>query len=210
MTKSIAGTLVLILGLSGLPAAYAEADLERGKQLFQVCVACHGPNGEGNQLLNAPANGGQDTWYVVRQMNHFRSGIRGSHPEDLYGMQMRPMAMTLPDAQALQDVAAYVGSLEAPTPAKTIDGNVEEGQKTFVSNCLPCHGENAQGAELLNAPRLSKQHDWYIARQINNFRSGIRGGHPQDIFGTQMRSMSQILTTEEQVNDVATYINTLD
>ena len=210
MTKSLAGTLVLILGLSGMTTAYAEADLERGKQLFQVCVACHGPSGEGNQLLNSPANGGQDTWYVVRQMNNFRSGIRGSHPKDLYGMQMRPMAMTLPDAQAIQDVAAYVGSLQAPSPAKTIDGNAEEGRKTFVNNCLPCHGENAQGAELLNAPRLSKQHDWYIVRQLNNFRSGIRGGHPQDIFGTQMQSMSQILRTDEQVNDIATYLNTLD
>ena len=62
MMKKIAGAWVLILAASGATTALAEADLERGKQFFQVCVACHGANGEGNQLLNAPANGGQNVW----------------------------------------------------------------------------------------------------------------------------------------------------
>ena len=106
MMKKIAGAWVLILAASGAATALAEADLERGKQFFQVCVACHGANGEGNQLLNAPANAGQNVWYVMRQLRNFRAGIRGSDPKDLYGIQMRPMAMTLPDDQAVVDVAA--------------------------------------------------------------------------------------------------------
>ncbi|MGE4615768.1 MAG: c-type cytochrome [Gammaproteobacteria bacterium] len=206
--KKIAGAWVLILAASGATTALAEADLERGKQFFQVCVACHGANGEGNQLLNAPANGGQNVWYVMRQLRNFRAGIRGSDPKDLYGIQMRPMAMTLPDDQAVVDVAAYVGTLEAPTPPKTVEGDVEAGKKAFVT-CMPCHGENGEGAKSLNAPRLSRQHDWYIVRQLNNFKSGVRGAHAKDIYGQQMRPMAQILATDEQVNDVAAYLSTL-
>lgn len=208
MMKKIAGAWVLILAASGATTALAEADLERGKQFFQVCVACHGANGEGNQLLNAPANGGQNVWYVIRQLRNFRAGIRGSDPKDLYGIQMRPMAMTLPDDQAVVDVAAYVGTLEAPTPPKTVEGDVEAGKKAFVT-CMPCHGENGEGAKSLNAPRLSRQHDWYIVRQLNNFKSGVRGAHAKDIYGQQMRPMAQILATDEQVNDVAAYLSTL-
>ncbi len=206
--KKIAGAWVLILAASGATTALAEADLERGKQFFQVCVACHGANGEGNQLLNAPANGGQNVWYVIRQLRNFRAGIRGSDPKDLYGIKMRPMAMTLPDDQAVVDVAAYVGTLEAPTPPKTVEGDVEAGKKAFVT-CMPCHGENGEGAKSLNAPRLSRQHDWYIVRQLNNFKSGVRGAHAKDIYGQQMRPMAQILATDEQVNDVAAYLSTL-
>ena len=208
MMKKIAGAWVLILAASGATTALAEADLERGKQFFQVCVACHGANGEGNQLLNAPANGGQNVWYVMRQLRNFRAGIRGSDPKDLYGIQMRPMAMTLPDDQAVVDVAAYVGTLEASAPPKTVEGDVEAGKKAFVT-CMPCHGENGEGAKSLNAPRLSRQHDWYIVRQLNNFKSGVRGAHAKDIYGQQMRPMAQILATDEQVNDVAAYLNTL-
>ena len=209
MMRRIAGALVLILGSSGVMTAYAEADLERGKQLFQVCVACHGATGEGNPILNSPANGGQNVWYVMRQLKNFRNGIRGSDPKDLYGIQMRPMAMTLPDDQAIADVSAYIGTLEAPSPATTIKGDAAAGKKAFVT-CMPCHGENGEGAKSLNAPRLSKQHDWYIVRQLNNFKSGIRGAHRQDIYGQQMRPMAQILATDEQVNDVAAFLSTLE
>ncbi len=208
MMKKIAGACVLIFAASGATTALAEADLERGKQYFQVCVACHGANGEGNQLLNAPANGGQNIWYVMRQLRNFRAGIRGSDAKDLYGIQMRPMAMTLSDDQAVVDVAAYIGTLDVPVPPKTVEGDVEAGKKAFVT-CMPCHGDNGEGAKSLNAPRLSRQHDWYIVRQLNNFKSGVRGSHAKDIYGQQMRPMAQILATDEQVNDVAAYLNTL-
>ncbi len=208
MMKKIAGACVLIFAASGATTALAEADLERGKQFFQVCVACHGANGEGNQLLNAPANGGQNIWYVMRQLRNFRAGIRGSDAKDLYGIQMRPMAMTLPDDQAVVDVAAYIGTLDVPVPPKTVEGDVEAGKKAFVT-CMPCHGDNGEGAKSLNAPRLSRQHDWYIVRQLNNFKSGVRGSHAKDIYGQQMRPMAQNLATDEQVNDVAAYLNTL-
>ncbi len=45
------------------------------------------------------------------QIVKFRTKLRGSHPEDLTGMVMRPMALTLADDQAIHDVIAYIKTL---------------------------------------------------------------------------------------------------
>ena len=205
----IINVLVLVVGISITSFVTAAGDPERGKVLFAVCSACHGQDGAGNKALNAPVNAGQNEWYVVRQLKNFKAGIRGADPKDTFGIQMRPMAMTLADDQAVEDVAAYVASLPAPSPEKTIKGNVEAGKKAFAI-CVACHGQNAEGNKSLNAPRLTKQHDWYLARQIQNYKAGIRGTHAKDIYGAQMRPMAQILATDEQINDVVSYISTLE
>jgi len=199
---------VLIGVICSLPV-FAEGDPDRGKEFFQVCAACHGQNGEGNKALNAPASGGQNEWYVIRQLKNFRAGIRGGDPKDTFGIQMRPMAMSLPDDQAVEDVAAYISSLDKPQPAKTVQGDIEAGKKAFKL-CVACHGEKGEGSKSLNAPRLSQQHDWYIVRQLQNFKAGIRGAHAKDIYGAQMRPMAQLLATDEQVNDVAAYLSSIE
>ena len=42
----------------------------------------------------------------------FKNGIRGAHPEDTYGQQMRPMAMTLANEETIKNVAAYIATLK--------------------------------------------------------------------------------------------------
>ena len=75
--------------------------------------------------------------------------------------------------------------------------------------CAYCHGNEAQGLEHMNAPRLANMTDWYLAHQLENFKEGIRGGHPQDYYGKQMGFMARILQDEQAINDVLAYINTL-
>jgi cytochrome c oxidase subunit 2 len=209
MSKVLLNCLLTAITAMSALTALAAGDPVKGKELFQICAACHGQNGEGNAILNAPINAGQNEWYVVRQLKNFRAGIRGADPQDTFGMQMRPMAMTLADEQAIQDVAAYVTSLTPPTPAKTVTGDIEAGKKAFVP-CMPCHGEKAEGARSLNAPALAHQFDWYLVRQLKNFQAGIRGKHTRDIYGSQMQPMSQLLATDEQINNVAAYIASLE
>ena len=63
------------------------------------------------QALNgAPLRGSSD-WYLLRQIQNFRSGVRGTKPEDTSGALMRPMSLTLPDEQAIIDVIAYITTL---------------------------------------------------------------------------------------------------
>ena len=92
-------------------SAFAARDAARGQTLYATCGACHGAQGEGMQALNAPSLAGQEEWYVIRQLQNFKNGIRGTNPKDIFGMQMAPMAMTLPTEQAIEDVAAYIKSL---------------------------------------------------------------------------------------------------
>jgi len=92
-------------------SAFGAGDPVKGQTLYATCGACHGANGEGMQALNAPSLAGQEEWYVIRQLQNFKNGIRGTNPKDIFGMQMAPMAMTLPTEQAIEDVAAYISSL---------------------------------------------------------------------------------------------------
>lgn len=103
--------ITLAAALLTLSAGAMAADAERGKTLYATCGACHGANAEGMEALNAPRLAGQEPWYLVRQMQNFKNGIRGNNPRDTYGMQMAPMAQLLADDAAMEDVAAYIQSL---------------------------------------------------------------------------------------------------
>ena len=47
----------------------------------------------------------------MSQIKKFKSGVRGAHPKDVTGAQMRPMAMTLADEQAMKNVVAHIATL---------------------------------------------------------------------------------------------------
>lgn len=103
----------LALGLAMLGTdGFAAGDATRGKSLYAVCSTCHGPSAEGMKEMNAPALAGREEWYLTRQIQNFKDGVRGKDPADTYGLQMAPMAQILPDRQAIEDVAAYLSSLD--------------------------------------------------------------------------------------------------
>lgn len=89
-------------------AVHAEGDPETGKRYFGMCSSCHGANAEGNKEVGAPRLQGQHDWYLVRQLKNFKKGVRGAHEDDLFGHQMRQMAMTLKDDEAIDDVVSYI------------------------------------------------------------------------------------------------------
>jgi cytochrome c oxidase subunit 2 len=186
----------------------AQPNVAVGQAQYAVCAACHGAQGEGNQMLNAPSLAGQSDWYLKRQLNNFKHGLRGSNSEDSYGAQMAPMASTLADAAAVNNVVAYITSFPDSDSAATITGDIEKGEEIFTT-CKSCHGEQAQGIWSMNAPRLSGVEDWYLTRQLENYKSGIRGSHPSDMYGKQMTLITGVLRSEQAVKDLVAYINTL-
>lgn len=86
-------------------------DAEKGKALYTTCAACHGSNGEGNEALGSPDLRIANDWYLVTQLNNFKSGSRGSHPADINGMQMRASVQLLNDDEAIRDVVSYITTL---------------------------------------------------------------------------------------------------
>jgi len=200
--------MTVFLGIGLTLNAYAAGDVTKGKAAYAVCATCHGSDGMGNKALNSPKIAGQEPWYLERQLKNFKKGIRGSNAKDPYGMQMRPMALTLANDQAILDMAAYVSSMsESKSLESTVKGDVTAGKASYMI-CQTCHGPNGGGNRALNSPKLTGLQDWYIVRQLKNFKAGIRGTKSGDLFGMQMRPMAMTLANEEVINNVAAYIAT--
>lgn len=201
--------LLFIFWLMGSASVYAEADPEAGKTQYSLCAACHGANGEGNPVMKAPKLAGLSTDYLVKQLMNFRQGIRGTHAEDVAGMQMKSAADSLTDTQAVEDVASYVGSLADVDISSTLKGEAANGKMYWVV-CSGCHGVNGLGNPALGAPRLQGMSDWYLVQQLKNYKSGLRGSHPEDKLGQQMIGMANMLPDDKSIVDLITYIRTLN
>ena len=199
---------LLALCLAGVPAVATAADAVAGQSAYAVCSACHGAQGEGNQAMNAPRLAGQSGWYLRRQIAAYQRGWRGTAPGDVYGMQMRPMAMAIGSTEALDTLIAYGETLPDVPAAPTIQGDPAAGQAAYAV-CVACHGADGRGNEQLGGPALAGQSDWYLARQLANYRQGLRGYVPQDSYGMQMKPMAATLASDAAVNDVVAYINSL-
>lgn len=199
-------TLFFTLGIGDAAAA----DPAAGKLLYATCVGCHGDNGEGNAVMSAPVIGGQEVWYLERQLKDFRSGVRaGDAAKDPNGAMMAPMAKSLADDAAVANVAAYVATLAPPAAKPAAGGDVAKGKVLYVV-CASCHGASAEGNVATNAPALWRQQDAYVARQLAAFKAGLRGADPsKDPIGATMAPMAKALADEAAMRDVAAYIATL-
>ena len=102
--------------VASLPVVRHEASLggdpQAGKKRYTLCSSCHGPDGSGNEAMQAPRIAGVDDWYLYMQLVKFKQGIRGVEPEDKQGQMMAPMAATLASDKAMRDVVAYISTLK--------------------------------------------------------------------------------------------------
>ena len=188
--------------------AQAAADPAAGAPLYAVCAACHGLQGEGNPAVNAPKLAGQGDWYLRRALGNFKSGARGTADQDVAGKSMAAITATLASDADIANVVAYIKTLPDNPAPTTVNGNARHGQSAYLT-CGACHGADGQGIQAMNAPRLKGMSDWYLVTQLKNFKQGLRGGHPNDLYGPQMALMATTLVDDRATRDVVSYINTL-
>ncbi|MFQ5514574.1 MAG: c-type cytochrome [Myxococcota bacterium] len=205
---AIVAVAVIVTAAVGARAARAEEG-ERGRVLFALCTACHGPDGAGNELFRAPAIAGLPRWYVEAQLQKFRSGVRGTHPDDLQGMRMRPMSLALGSDEDVVAVAAAVADLERTRLAPVVSGGDPARGAQLYASCVACHGVDGRGNRQLNAPPLAGASDWYLIEQLQKFKAGIRGADPKDATGILMRPMALTLPDEQAMKDVIAHVMTL-
>ena len=204
-------TALLFIFSTLIAASICQAsDAAAGARLYPVCTSCHGAAGQGNQGMRGPKLAGQHGFYLLKQMQNFQSGARGTAPGDAKGRQMAAMAKgpRLTSLAALENLVAYIESLPDKAVTPTLQGDVLRG-KSLYSTCISCHGEAAQGLEAMAAPRLAGQRDWYLVDQLQKFATGKRGYAPGDYGGRQMKAMMYALSTETDYRDVVAYISTL-
>jgi cytochrome c oxidase subunit 2 len=212
--------MVLIRKLIAITAALYAASLvvtglsladenARGRQLYELCAQCHGSAAQGTELYLAPAIAGLDEWYVISQLNVFKSGARGLNYRDVGGMRMHPMSLWLKTDGDVQAVASYVASMPKVNPPAVVQGGNPANGKTLYATCSACHGQAGEGNKSMNSPPLSHMSDWYLVSTLQKFKEGIRGGNPANTNAVLMRGMANMLTTDQAIKDVVAYISTL-
>jgi len=88
---------------AGAGAAYGGGDAESGKsKAAQVCVACHGADGNKPSAPDQPVLAGQHSDYLVKALSDYKSGKR-SNPI------MKGFASTL-SKKDMEDLAAWFSS----------------------------------------------------------------------------------------------------
>ena len=120
------------------------ASIEAGQRRFrQLCASCHGRNGEGGQGEGQGPNL-MNSWEVRRAkddqlFNSIKSGVKGT--------AMPPFA--LPDAE-IQELVAFVRSLNAPAASVPLPGDSAQGESLFFGRlqCVECHMIRGRGGFL--------------------------------------------------------------
>jgi cytochrome c553 len=196
-----------VLAFIGTPVL---ADVAAGKASYATCMACHGANGEGNAAMNGPRLTHLEPVYIAAQLKKFKARIRGGADASSTAQQMAGMAATLADDEAVMNVAAYIDTLDAPANAPTLEGDAANGADHYNQFCGACHGASADGNTALNSPRLAGADDWYLLAQLQAFRAGTRGTHPEDRTGKQMRAMANLLADEKTMQDVVAFISSIE
>ncbi len=200
MKKMIAG-LVVAVGLTGTVHA---GDPNRGEQLTDGCVACHGQTGSDNLQPVYPIISGLGEKFLAKQLRDIQSGDR-SVPE---------MAGVLDDMseQDLKDLAAFYNAQEMPE-GEADPELVDQGESLYrggnkasgVAACIACHGPQGLGNEPAGYPRVSGQSVEYSIKALKDYRSGDR------VYDSQSQIMGDIASklTDSEIEAVAEYMHGL-
>lgn len=155
-------------------ALHLTPDAENGRDVYEVCSACHYPEGWGTEDGTFPQLAGQHREVLLKQLADIRA-LNRDNPT------MYPFALpeSIGDAQALADVVAYIAKLPM-NPAngkgewKEGTPEFEQGKKLYKDNCVKCHGDHGQGDKTKFYPRIDGQHYKYMLRQFEWIRDGKR------------------------------------
>lgn len=145
-------------------------DPERGLEVYEVCSACHMPEGWGLKDGTFPQLAGQHPNVLIKQLADIRAGNRDNPT-------MYPFALPsqIGGAQALADVVAYMAKLPMnPDNGVGPGTDLEHGKKLYEEHCVRCHGANGEGDNEKFYPRIQAQHYNYIVRQFREIKEGKR------------------------------------
>ena len=145
-------------------------NIDNGRELYKMCVACHGPEGWGSSNGSYPQIAGQLPGVSIKQLADIRAGNR-----DNPIMRAFTTVKVLNGAQDIADVAGYVAAL--PMTANNGQGNkryLEQGKEIFLRDCADCHGNKGEGNSKKHIPMIQGQHYQYLLRQYRWIRDGRR------------------------------------
>ena len=136
----------------------------------------------------------------MKQLADIRAGQRDNPTMYAFADESR-----VGGAQAIADVAAYIGSLAVSgETGRGPRSDPAQGAAIYAERCARCHGADATGDGEEFIPRLRSQHYGYLARQFQSIKDGTRrNANPE------MATSIQDLEPEE-IDAVLGYVSGLD
>ena len=151
-------------------ALHLTPNLENGRDVYEVCSACHQLNGWGLPDGTFPQIAGQHPKVAIKQLADIRA-LNRDNPT------MYPFALPseIGGAQSIADVAAYIAQLPMnPENGVGPGTDLEHGAQLYKDNCVRCHGDNGEGNDEKFYPAIHGQHYEYLKRQYEWIREGKR------------------------------------
>ncbi|MBD7976718.1 c-type cytochrome [Serpens gallinarum] len=203
-------SLLLTLGITGM--AQAAGDAAAGQTKVALCGACH--NADGNSAApNFPKLAGQGERYLLKQMNDIKAGSTPGAPEGVGRKVLEMTGMLDPFSdQDLADIAAYYSSQKISVGAAD-PALVERGAALYrggklaegMPSCIGCHAPDGKGNAPAAYPALGGQHATYVAKQLTDFREGVRTNDGDTMI---MRSIAAKLSNKD-IAALSSYIQGL-
>lgn len=171
-------------------------DLKHGRDVYEVCSACHLPEGWGRDDGTFPELAGQHRTVLIKQLTDIREGHRDNPT-------MYPFALPseIGGEQSVADVTEYIAHLPMnPENGVGPGTGLAAGEKLYKDNCVRCHGENGEGNFEKYYPRIQGQHYEYLLRQYKWIKEGKRRNANPDMIA-QIKNFS-----DKDTIDVLDYV----
>ena len=206
--KRIILNLVLLITL--LPTL-ADAATNGARLYAQNCAACHGDNGTGG--IGVPL--ALPSFQSTIDDDYLRKTIRLGRPGRI-----------MPDFPAMSDeeidaIVRYIRSWNKGKsityPKTTVQGDVTHGAKLFAKRCAMCHGPSGEGGKGTGVT-FSRPRDLPImAPALHNpgFLAAASDAMIKEILmkgrkGTPMKSFLKQNLTENDINDVVSFVRSFE
>jgi len=147
-----------------------KADHKNGIEVYEVCSACHLPEGWGQPDGTFPQLAGQHRNVLIKQLADIRA-LNRDNPT------MYPFALPseIGGPQSIADVTEYISKLPMnPENGVGPGTDLEHGAKLYKDNCVRCHGANGEGSNEKYYPLIQGQHYNYLLRQFEWIRDKKR------------------------------------
>jgi cytochrome c553 len=206
MKRALAISALSLCAVTAVAAELpAKADAAKGRTIVsQVCVACHGADGNSPTSVN-PHLAGQTAEYLQKQMQNFKpaQGKKAERDNPIMGSMVANLS-----PEDMRNLAAFFASQKPKGGVARNTGTITAGQKLYrggdavkgLPACAGCHGASGAGVPV-QYPRLAGQYAEYTEAQLKAFRDGKRANDANKM----MRSIAAKLSDAE-IGAVSDYI----